>query len=135
MYILLLKKSIENQIENNEQKMSIEEEPKKVENTNNNEEQNNIAGLPIELIELLRNQNQRQINSQFLRQFIYNRNYNNTDKSRDEYNCIMQWEFLLEILICFLKDDSCPFWNLMAIYTEAVSSQTKRDLFNVVRNN
>ena len=55
--------------------------------------------------------------------------------SKDEYNCIMQWRLLLEILIVFMKDDSCPYWNLMKSYEEIVSSKTKRDLFNVVRNN
>ena len=136
------KKSIESKIENNDKKIAIEEEPKKAENTNNNEEQNTNnneeqntnAEIPIELLELLRNQNQRERN-QLIQQFIYNRNYKNEDKSRDEYYCIMQWEFLLEILICFMKDDSCPFWGLMSIFNETVSSQTKRDLFNIVRNN
>ena len=56
-------------------------------------------------------------------------------KGQDEYNCIMQWRLLLEILIVFMKDDSCPYWNLMKSYDEILSSKTKRDLFNVVRNN
>ena len=56
-------------------------------------------------------------------------------QSQDEYNCIMQWRLLLEILIGFMKDDSCPYWNLMKSYEEIVSSKTKRDLFNVVRKN
>jgi len=34
-----------------------------------------------------------------------------------------------------MKDDSCPYWNLMKSYDEILSSKTKRDLFNVVRNN
>jgi len=55
--------------------------------------------------------------------------------SKDEYNYIMQWRLLLEILIEFMKDDSCPYWNLMKSYEEILSLETKRDLFNVVRNN
>ena len=56
-------------------------------------------------------------------------------KGQDEYNCIMQWSLLLEILIGFMKDDSCIYWNLMKSYEEVVSSKTKRDLFNIVRKN
>ena len=125
------KKSIESEIENDDKKEIIEEEKNKSKNKNNNEEQNNnnnteLPGINlninIQLIELLRNQNQRQINNQLLPQLIYNLNNINNDKSQDEYNCVMQWRLLLEMLICFMKDDSCPFWNLMKIYNETISS-------------
>ena len=52
-----------------------------------------------------------------------------------DFDCIMQWKFLLELLIIFLKDDSTPYWNLMRFYEETVSSQTKRELFNKIKKN
>ena len=133
--------------ENEEQKIKEEEEKKKDNNNNNennNEEQNNNNVIPglnlnnnIQLLQLLRSQGQGQINNPLLRQFIHQLNNLNAenDKSKDEYNCIMQWGLLLDMLISFMKDDSCPYWDLMIIYTETVSSHTKRDLFNVIRNN
>ena len=57
------------------------------------------------------------------------------DKSGEEYNSIMQWRLLLDILIDFMKDDSCIYWTLMREYDECLSSITKKNLFNVVRNN
>ena len=68
-------------------------------------------------------------------------NMNNTttslkdEKMLEESNCIMQWRLLLDMLICLIKDDSCLYWNLIREYIETVSSKTKRDLFNIVKNN
>ena len=47
----------------------------------------------------------------------------------------MQWASFLDMIIIFMKDDSSPFFNLMRIFKECISSQTKRDLFNKVKNN
>ena len=92
--------------------------------TNNNIENspplNLINSNPDELLRLLRN-NMRLIQKE------------NTNP--DEYNCLMQWSLLFEILILFLKDDSCLWWNLMVNYTETVSPKTKRDLFNNIKKN
>ena len=56
-------------------------------------------------------------------------------KNSYEYNCIMQLEFLLELIIGFIKDDSSPYWCLMSFYEETISSQTKRELFNDIKKN
>ena len=124
------------------EKIQIEEDNKednKNNNTESNIDNNNSIEPPqinLEFFEFLRNQNQRQITPQVLEQLIFNnRNNRNNDKSRDEYNCIMQWEHLLDLLIVFMKDDSSPYWNLMRIYNDAISSKTEKDLFDVVKNN
>ena len=57
------------------------------------------------------------------------------DDSKDEYNCIMQWISLLDLLIVIMKDDSSPYRNLMKIYKDSISSKTERDLFDGVKNN
>ena len=128
-------------LQNSEKKEDIKETKEKKEEPNkDNNISNENNAQPIEmnlqLLQLLRNQNQRQITQRALEQLIYNSNYNkNKDKSEDENNCIMQWVFLLDMLIIIMKDDSSPFWSLMRIYKDSISSKTKRDLFNVVKNN
>ena len=114
------------------QKMEVE---KNDNNSNNTEEQS--EPLNPELLNLLRAQNRNQISPQLFYQLIYNMNMKNSgnEKSRDEYNCIMQWRLLLDMLISIMKDDSCPFWSLIKIYNETVSSQTKIELFNLIKNN
>ena len=57
------------------------------------------------------------------------------DKNRDEYNCIMQFKFLFDILISFLKDDSSPYLNFIYSYKDIISTQTKNELFNSIRKN
>ena len=56
------------------------------------------------------------------------------EKSFDS-NYIMQLEFLLELIIRFIKDDSSTYWSLMRFYEEMISSQIKRELFNDIRKN
>ena len=57
------------------------------------------------------------------------------DEEQNEFNIIMQWYSLFELLICLLKDDSSIFWSLMTNYEELFSSKVKRDLFNNIKNN
>ena len=52
-----------------------------------------------------------------------------------ESNYIMQLEFLLELIIRFIKDDSSTYSCLMRFYEEMISSQIKRQLFNDIRKN
>ena len=89
-------------------------------NIENSPPLNLINSNPEELLRLLRN-NMRRIKKE--------------NNNPDEYNCLMQWSLLFEILILFLKDDSCLWWNLMVNYTETVSPKTKRDLFNNIKKN
>ena len=76
--------------------------------------------------------NQEQINSDNLQN---NQTENNDEKNNDQNNIIMQWRFLLELLIIFIKDDSSPYWNLISFYEETISSQTKREFFNNIKKN
>ena len=66
---------------------------------------------------------------------VLNDNRGNNEKNNDEYNCIMQWKDLLEILIIFMKDDSCIYWDLMRNYSDTLSPKTKRYLFSIVKKN
>ena len=124
------------------EKANIDNTNKNEDNNSNNNNNDNILNFNNNpaLLELLRNNQQRQLSPQLIRQFIMN-NMNNTttslkdEKMLEESNCIMQWRLLLDILICLIKDDSCLYWNLIREYIETVSSKTKRDLFNIVKNN
>ena len=104
-----------------------------VENTNDTQNEFNEN-----LLQILRNNLNRQINVNLINQLILNRNRERNpkeEKATDENNCIMQWRLLFEMLIVFLKDDSCPYSNLMKNYGDSISSKTKADLFNKVRSN
>ena len=131
---------LKNAFENDEEKKE-EEKKKEEENPSNNNTENNInqpINIDPRVFALLRDLNQTQVNPSIINQFLMegtrNRNLKE-EKIQDESNCILQWRLLLDILICFMKDDSCLYWNLMRFYTEALSSKTKRDIFNVVKNN
>ena len=110
-------------------------------NINNNESQNDNRN---ELSQLIYSRLRRQINPENILRFVLvldnnnisdnNRNLND-EKKKDESNLIMQWGLLFDMIICFMKDDSCPYSNLMREYIEILSSQTKRDLFNIVKKN
>ena len=69
-----------------------------------------------------------------IRRLLYDRN-NNNYKSKDDNNILMQWEFLIQLLIYIIKSDSCFYNNLIDNYEEIISSKTKTDLFNNVTNN
>ena len=140
---------LENKMKNIEEdktaKVPAENDKTKKNDINNNiETTNEINENPsIEfnenLLQLLRNNYNRQINVNLINQLIFSRNIERRspeeEKATDENNCIMQWRLLLEILIVFMKDDSCPYSNLMKNYGDTISSKTKADLFNKVRNN
>ena len=112
-------------------------------NTNNNETTNVTSGMPFpginsNILQILRGPFNRQINPDIINQLLMNRNIIRSpaeEKAADENNIIMHWRLLFEILIVFMKDDSCPYWNLMKNYVETVSSKTKADLFNIVKSN
>ena len=117
-------KEIENDTKN--KKETPLEETKK---EDNNSEDNNTTNTENDIIapntnlpsiEMLRNPNNKQSFRQFMT--ILKHNNDKNDKSLDEYNCIMQWKFLLDILISFMKDDSSPYYNLLSAYSETVSS-------------
>ena len=146
--ISFLKRSnIENVFNSFEKAFILKESIKKEDIRETKEEANKEKNIPndnnlqpgeinLQLLELLRNQNQRQITPLVFEQLINNSNYNrNKDKSIDENNCLMQWVFLLDLLIIIMKDDSSSFWSLMRIYKDSISSKTKRELFNDVKNN
>ena len=53
----------------------------------------------------------------------------------DKTNYTMQLIFLLDIIIKFMRDDSCHYYSLMRQYDEILSSQTKKELFDIIKNN
>ena len=53
----------------------------------------------------------------------------------DKNNNIMFWIFLFEMIIKFMKDDSSLYFCFVRQYNEILSSQTKKELFNVIKNN
>ena len=53
----------------------------------------------------------------------------------DKNDYIMQLIFLLEIIITFMKDDSCLYFCLIKQYDEILSSQTKENMFNIIKQN
>ena len=71
----------------------------------------------------------------FILRYIINKKYNKSDKIKDEFNIIMQWKNLIEFLIFILKEDSCCYNILINNYNETLSSKTKSDLFNNIKNN
>ena len=101
---------------------SIQEEP---------QENNNFEGFNFQNIE---NTQDPERSLHFLR-LILNDRFKKNDKSQDEFNIIMQWEILLEFIIFILKDDSSCYWSLINIYDEILSSKTRADLFENIRNN
>ena len=70
-----------------------------------------------------------------LLRLILNEKFKKNDKSQDEFNIIMQWKTLIEFLIFILKDDSTCYWSLINIYDDILSSKTRADLFDNIRNN
>ena len=73
----------------------------------------------------------RRILSRFLLSY---RNVNQ-DKSKDDLNIIMQWKLLFEFLLFFLKNDSSCYFNLINNYNNVISSETRNELFNKIKNN
>ena len=53
----------------------------------------------------------------------------------DKTNYVMQWIFLLDMIITFMRDDSCHYYCLMRQYDEILSSQTKKEMFDFIKNN
>ena len=139
-------------IENSKDKKEITEDDKNVNNNNNNHDQglpsfdnnnnnNDIGNISDDEyinnninIQRIRNRLQRLANRMAMNDLINNISIKD-EKIQDEYNCIMQWKLLLEILIKFLKDDSCIFWNLMNNYIEIVIPNTQKELFNRIKRN
>ena len=55
------------------------------------------------------------------------------NKNKTENNCINQLSFLFDLIITFMKNDSSIYWSLMRYYEEAISSKTKRELFDYIK--
>ena len=72
--------------------------------------------------------------NRLIMRILYNQNQK-PDKSRDETNIFRQWETLLEMLILVMRNDYCCYWNLIHNYDKVLSTETKTNLFNVVKNN
>ena len=53
----------------------------------------------------------------------------------DKTNYVMQLIFLFYIIIKFMKNDSCHYFCLMRKYNEVLSSQKKKELFDIIKNN
>ena len=53
----------------------------------------------------------------------------------DKNNNIMFWIFLFEMIIKFMKDDSSIYFCFIRQYDEILSSQTKKELFNIIKTN
>ena len=66
---------------------------------------------------------------------IDNNKSDKKEKRTDEINYIMQWKMLFELLIYTLKDDTCCYWNLINNYKNIISTKTKGELFNNIKNN
>ena len=70
------------------------------------------------------------------KRFLLNQRVNREqDKSKDEFYIILQWKILLEFLIFLIKDDSSCYYNLINAYDDIISSKTKSDLINDIKNN
>ena len=102
------------------------EQTKEEPQENNNIEEFNFADL---------NNLSEEDRRQFLMRYLLNTRLKNKDKSQDDFNVIMQWQILLQFLILIMKDDSSCYFSLISIYDELLSSKTKMDLFNNIRNN
>ena len=59
----------------------------------------------------------------------------NFEYESDKTNNIMQWIFLLDIIIKFMRDDSCNYYCLIRQYDEILSSQTKKEFFDIIKTN
>ena len=71
----------------------------------------------------------------FLVRLVINEKLKQTDKKKDEFNIIMQWESLLQFLIFILRDDSSCYSSLFNFYNDITSLKTKLDLFNTIKTN
>ena len=96
-------------------------------------------GNNLQVIRALQNQFNTRINPNIIQQFINENNENELFKqneiNRDKYNNLMHIKFLLELLLIFMKDDSCIFWSLMRFYKNTSSTKTKGELFDVLKKN
>ena len=104
------------------------------------EEEKPISEKIKEKKEEINNMNIESMSEEDRRQMILNMILNrNLDlkktESQDEFYIIMQWKMLLEILIFIMKDDYCCYWSQINIYEDILSSKTKNDLFNAIKNN
>ena len=136
IFILKKNKIIKNN-DNNQKEKKVNNEDKNQNINNNNDNMQNNINNNNEMMQVISTLLNRQVNPTIIRQFMdnYNISYDKNDKKADEYNIIMQWRLLFEMLIVFMKDDSCPYWNLMRNYTKTVFPKTQRELLNNIRKN
>ena len=86
---------------------------------------------------LFQKSNIENVYSSFEEMFLNNKNSMIIEEeSLNPYkNIINQWKFLLELIITFMKDDISPFLSYINQYENIISSKTKKDLFEIIRNN
>ena len=70
-----------------------------------------------------------------IKQFHERENNNLFQYESDKNNNIMFWIFLFEMIIKFMKDDSSLYFCFIREYDEILSSQTKKELFDIIKGN
>ena len=114
---------LKNENKNDDNKMIVEEE------------ETNIINNENIFYNIINNSNNQANNNIPEKYKIIDNLLSKKNMNIDEYNCIMQWRYLFELIIIFMKDDSSLYWNLMRFYEETISTQTKRELFNNIKKN
>ena len=71
----------------------------------------------------------------YILRLILNEKFNKTEKDKDDFNIVMQWEKLFEFLIFILKDDSSCYLSFINYYNDIPSLKTKNDLLLSIKNN
>ena len=96
------------------------------------------------IISFLQKSNIENIYTLFEKIFLNIKNNNNNENcmiieedllNKDNNNIINQWKYLIDLMINFMKDDSSPFCTFINEYENIISSKTKYELFENIRNN
>ena len=73
-----------------------------------------------------RNQSDNNINNMIL---------NNMNEIGEQNKHVLQWVKIIEVIISILKNDYTPYWNILKYLSETVSSKTKKESYNNLKNN
>ena len=93
-------------------------------------------GNNLQVISSLHSQFNTIVNPAIIQEYINSGNGNNIVHNEEILESdFIQIEFLLELLLTLIKDDSSPYWCLMRFYRYTSSTKTKSDLFDVLRKN
>ena len=93
-------------------------------------------GNNLQVISTLHSQFNTIVNPAIIQEYINSGNRNNIAYNEDILESdFIQIEFLLELLLTLIKDDSSPYWSLMRFFKYTSSTKTKSDLFDVLRKN